>query len=50
MKKHNETITPEQRTEIQGLALEVLKDELENSISLQEVLSHYYDDEEEWTR
>lgn len=50
--RHDErtTITPEQKREIQGLALEVLKDELDNHISLQEVLSNYYADEEDLER
>lgn len=50
MKDTERTITPEQKREIQGLALEVLKDDLENHISLQEVLTHYYADEEDLER
>lgn len=50
MKDIERTITPEEKREIQGLALEVLRDELEHSISLQEVLTHYYDDEEDLER
>lgn len=50
MKDTERNITPEEKREIQSIALGVLKDDLENHISLQEVLSHYYADEEDLER
>lgn len=50
MKDTEKAITPEEKREIQSIALGVLRDELDHSISLQEVLTHYYDDEEDLER
>ena len=50
MKDTERHITPEEKREIQSIALGVLKDELDHRISLQEVLTHYYADEEDLER
>ena len=50
MKDTERNITPEEKREIQSIALGVLRDELDHRISLQEVLTNYYVDEEDLER